>query len=158
MAVQAVTFYMVAYTITTLGAFGVIAVLSRKDGDADRLEDFQGLFFQYPWLGVIFTAMLLSLAGIPLTVGFMSKFFVITAGLHSALWRLVITLLVTSGVSLFYYLRIVVVLFSQPDKGQKIPGLKPTIDYSSGLVLALLAVLLVWLGVGPGPLLALIRF
>jgi NADH-quinone oxidoreductase subunit N len=156
-AVQAVTFYMVAYTITTLGAFGVISVLSHKDGDADRLEDFQGLFFQYPWLGGIFTAMLLSLAGIPLTVGFMGKFFIVATGLHSALWWLVITLLVTSGVSLFYYLRIVVVLFSRSGEGQAVSLLQPSIGFSGGLVLAAMAVLLVWLGIGPGPLLALIH-
>ncbi len=157
MAVQAVTFYMAAYTITTLGAFGVISVLSHKEGDADRLEDFQGLFFQYPWLGGIFTAMLLSLAGIPLTVGFMGKFFIVAAGLHSALWWLVITLLVTSGVSLFYYLRIVVVLFNRPEEGQTISLRQPSIGFSGGLVLAAMAILLVWLGIGPGPLLALIH-
>lgn len=157
MGVQAVTFYMVAYTITTLGAFGVIAVLSHREGDADRLEDFQGLFFQYPWLGGIFTAMLLSLAGIPLTVGFMGKFFIVAAGLHSALWWLVITLLVTSGISLFYYLRIVVVLFSRTVEGQAASLLTPKIGFSGGLVLTVMAVLLVWLGIGPEPLLALIR-
>jgi NADH-quinone oxidoreductase subunit N len=156
-AVQAVAFYMAAYTITTLGAFGVISVLSHKDGDADRLEDFQGLFFQYPWLGGIFTAMLLSLAGIPLTVGFMGKFFIVAAGLNSALWWLVITLLVTSGVSLFYYLRIIVVLFSRPGEGQTVSLRQPIIGFSGGLVLAVMAILLVWLGIGPDALLALIH-
>jgi NADH-quinone oxidoreductase subunit N len=158
MAVQAVTFYMVAYTITTLGAFGVIAVLSQKDGDADRLEDFQGLFFQYPWLGGIFTAMLLSLAGIPLTVGFIGKFFIVAAGLHGALWWLVITLLITSGLSLFYYLRIVVVLFSRPGEDQTVSLPEPAMSFSGGLVLAAMTILLIGLGIGPGPLLALIHF
>ena len=78
--------------------------------------------------------------------------------LHSALWWLVIVLLVTSGVSLFYYLRIVVVLFSRPEEGRKVTLLKPGIGFSGGLVLAAMTILLIWLGVGPGPLLALIRF
>jgi NADH-quinone oxidoreductase subunit N len=157
-AVQAVTFYMTAYTITTLGAFGVISVLSRKDRDADRLEDFQGLFFQHPWIGGIFIAMLLSLAGIPLTVGFMGKFFIVAAGLHSALWWLVITLLITSGVSLFYYLRIVVTLFRRPEDKQAVFLPEPAMGFSGGLVLAAMTILLIWLGIGPGLLLALIHF
>jgi NADH-quinone oxidoreductase subunit N len=157
-AVQSVTFYITAYTIMTLGAFGVIAVLSQKDKDADRLEDFQGLFFRHPWIGGIFTAMLLSLAGIPLTVGFMGKFYVVAAGLHSTLWWLVITLLITSGVSLFYYLRIVVVLFSRPDDTQSVSLLEPAMGFSDGLVLAVMTILLIWLGIGPGPLLLLMHF
>ncbi len=157
-ATQAVAFYMTAYTITTLGAFGVISVLSYKDKDADRLEDFQGLVFQHPWIGGIFIAMLLSLAGIPLTVGFMGKFFIVAAGLHSALWWLVITLLITSGVSLFYYLRIVVALFSRPGDKPAVSLLEPAMGFSGGLVLAAMTILLIWLGIGPGPLLALMRF
>jgi len=157
-AAQAVAFYIAAYTITTLGAFGVISVLSRKDKDADHLEDFQGLIFRHPWIGGIFIAMLLSLAGIPLTVGFIGKFYIVAAGLQSALWWLVIILLVTSGVSLFYYLRIVVALISRPEEGRKVTLLKPGIGFSSGLVLAAMTILLIWLGIGPGPLLALIHF
>jgi NADH-quinone oxidoreductase subunit N len=157
-AEQAVAFYITAYTITTLGAFGVISVLSGKNKDADRLEDFQGLIFRHPWIGGIFIAMLLSLAGIPLTVGFMGKFYIVVAGLYSALWWLVITLLVTSGISLFYYLRIVVTLFSRPGDRQAASALEPATGVSGGLVLTAMTILLIWLGIGPGPLLALIRF
>jgi NADH-quinone oxidoreductase subunit N len=157
-AVQAVAFYITAYTITTLGAFGVISVLSQKERDADRLEDFEGLIFRHPWIGGVFIAMLLSLAGIPLTVGFMGKFYVVTAGLHSTLWWLVITLLVTSGVSLFYYLRIVVVLFSRPGDKQSAFLLEPVMGFSGGLVLAVMTILLIGLGIGPSPLLTLICF
>jgi NADH-quinone oxidoreductase subunit N len=157
-AEQAVAFYITAYTITTLGAFGVITVLSRKDKDADHLEDFQGLIFQHPWIGGIFIAMLLSLAGIPLTVGFIGKFYIVAAGLHSALWWLVITLLITSGVSLFYYLRIIVTLFSRPVDRQTAFLPEPVTGFSGGLVLAAMTLLLIWLGIGPGPLLSLIRF
>ena len=157
-AEQAVAFYITAYTITTLGAFGVISVLSGKNKDADRLEDFQGLIFRHPWIGGIFIAMLLSLAGIPLTVGFMGKFYIVAAGLYGALWWLVITLLVTSGISLFYYLRIVVALFSRPGDRQAGSALEPATGVSGGLVLTAMTILLIWLGIGPGPLLALIRF
>lgn len=157
-AVRATAFYIAAYTITTLGAFAVVSVLSRRQRDADLLTDFQGLAFRCPWLGGIFAAMLLSLAGIPLTVGFIGKFYLVTAGMRGALWWLVITLLVTSGVSLFYYLRIVVVLFSRQEAEG--PGNSPAlvhIGLPDGLVLAAMSALLVWLGIGPGPLLGLIH-
>jgi NADH-quinone oxidoreductase subunit N len=121
------------------------------------MADFQGLAFRFPALGGIFTVMLLSLAGIPLTVGFMGKFYIVTAGMRGGLWWLVLTLLVTSGVSLFYYLRIVVILFSRPGEGQEGVAALPGMGLSDGLVLATMAVLLVWLGIGPGLLLGLIH-
>ena len=157
MAVQAVTFYITAYTVMTLGAFAIVSVLSGRDGDADSLEDFQGLFLRHPWLGGIFIAMLLSLAGIPLTAGFIGKFYLVTAGLDSALSWLVITLVLTSGISLYYYLRIVVVLFKSPDEGQALPDLRPAVGFSGGLVLAAMSIMLIWLGVVPSSLLALIH-
>ena len=83
--VVAVMFYLVQYFITTIGAFGVVTVMSREKCDADSIKDYKGLFFRRPWLSVVFTLLLLSLAGIPLTAGFMGKFLVVTAGLGSAL-------------------------------------------------------------------------
>ena len=156
MAVQAVAFYMTAYSITALGAFGIVAVFSGRQADADRLTDFQGMAFRHPWLGGLFTAMLLSLAGIPLTAGFIGKFYLVAAGLHSALAWLVIVLLLTSGMSLFYYLRIVVTLFSQPAERQADSLHFPAVGVPGGLAIAAVAVLLFWLGIAPGPLLSLL--
>jgi hypothetical protein len=79
---------------------------------ADALEDYRGLFWQRPWLAALLTAMLLSFAGIPLTAGFVGKFYVLTAGVTSALWGLVILLVINSAIGLFYYLRIVVVMYT----------------------------------------------
>ena len=155
LAVQAVTFYVAAYTITTMGAFGVVSILSRREADADHLSDFQGLVYRHPLLGAVFTVMLLSLAGIPLTVGFMGKFYLVAAGLHGDRYGLVITLLVTSGVSLFYYLRIITALFTRAPESKPAPA-QPAVGIPGGLVLAAATLLLFWLGIGPGPLLALI--
>ena len=74
LAVRAVTFYLIAYFVTTLGAFGTVAVLSGPQREADHLDDYRGLFQRRPWLAGVFTAMLLSLAGIPLTAGFIGKY------------------------------------------------------------------------------------
>jgi NADH-quinone oxidoreductase subunit N len=155
---RAVTAYLIAYFVTILGAFGVVAVLSPADRDADRLEDYRGLFWRRPALACTFTGMLLSLAGIPLTAGFVGKFYVLTAGVGAALWPLVLVLVAGSAIGLFYYLRIVVVMFAAPAEGPARDtsagiGLAP----ASGLVLFLLVVLLVWFGVYPAPFLRLIE-
>jgi len=150
-AAEAVTFYLVAYFVTTLGAFGVVSVLSNGERDADALEDYRGLFWRRPALAGIFTLMLLSLAGIPLTAGFVAKFLLVAAGASSALWALVFILIVTSVVGLFYYLRILVALYSPPAEAGE-AGL-PALSRGASYLLVALTVLLVWIGVYPAPLL-----
>jgi len=155
MRVTAVTFYLVAYFITTLGAFGVVTMLSGKERDADAVEDYQGLFRHRPWLALIFSAMLFSLAGIPLTAGFIGKFYIVAAGAGSALWLLVIMLVINSAIGLYYYLRIIVVLYAQP--GHSEVSAVSSLPLTGSLVLVLLTVLLLWLGVYPEPLIEMIH-
>ena len=116
MAIEAVSFYLVAYTVTILAAFGIVTVLSGSERDADDLEDYRGLFWRRPVIAGVFTAALLSLAGIPATIGFLGKFYVLAAGAAATAWPLVIILVVTSVAGLFYYLRIVVALYSAPSE------------------------------------------
>ena len=153
-AAAAAAFYLTAYFITTLGAFGVVTVLSRPERDADRMDDYRGLVWSRPWTAGVFTAMLFSLAGIPLTAGFVGKFYVVAAGVGSALWLAVIALAINSVIGLFYYLRIVVALFSPP--GEESPA-APETSGSGNAVLAVLTVLLIFFGVYPGPLIDIIR-
>jgi len=148
-AVEAVTFYLVAYTVTTLGAFGVVTVLSGSGRDADTLDDYRGLFWRRPLVAGIFTLMLLSLAGIPATMGFLGKFYVLAAGASAAQWSLVIILGMTSTIGLFYYLRILVVLYSAPPERET--SAQPVVP-ASGFVLAVLTALLLWFGMYPAPL------
>jgi NADH-quinone oxidoreductase subunit N len=155
MRVAAVTFYLVAYFITTLGAFGVITVLSGKERDADAMDDYRGLSRRRPWLALIFSAMLFSLAGIPLTAGFIGKFYIVAAGAGSALWPLVITLVVNSAIGLYYYLRIIVAVYAQPAEEEGSP-VSP-LSLTGTLVLAVLTILLLWLGVYPEPLMEMIH-
>jgi NADH-quinone oxidoreductase subunit N len=154
MAAGAVAFYLVAYTVTILTAFGVITVLSTSEADADDLEDYRGLFWRRPVLAGVFTAALLSLAGIPATMGFVGKFYILASGANVSAWPLIIVLVLTSVIGLFYYLRIVVTLFSAaPERQSSLQRL----GWSSAFVLGGLAVLLIWFGVYPAPLLNLIR-
>jgi NADH-quinone oxidoreductase subunit N len=156
-ALTAVGYYLVAYTVTSLGAFGAIAVLSGAERDADTLRDYRGLAWKRPWLTGIFTVMLLSLAGIPLTAGFMGKFYVMAAGVGSALWLMVGTLVLTSVIGLFYYLRIVVTMYATADPSVATVEYPCSPTWTGGFVLAVLTVLLIWWGVYPAPLIALIE-
>lgn len=154
LAVSAAAFYLVAYFVTTLGAFGVVTVLSKKDRDADSMDDYTGLAWRRPWLAGVFTAMLLSLAGIPLTAGFVGKFYVVAAGMGSALWLLVIVLVINSAIGLFYYLRIIVAVYAHPEAET---AARTVLSLSGKAVLAGLTILLIWLGVYPGPVLGIIQ-
>ena len=98
--------------------------------------------------------MLLSLAGIPLTVGFIGKFYLVAAGVSASLWLLVVVLVLTSGIGLFYYLRVVVAIFARPPQA---PAPIAALPFAGGLTLAALTVMLVWLGLLPSPLFELIR-
>jgi len=153
-AVSAAAFYLTAYFVTTLGAFGVVTVLSSRDRDADGMEDYRGLAWRRPWIAAVFTAMLLSLAGIPLTAGFVGKFYVVAAGAGSALWLILFILVINSVIGLYYYLRIVVAIYSRPEIAA--PS-DPPLSRSGSVALTALSLLLVWLGVYPAPMIELIQ-
>jgi NADH-quinone oxidoreductase subunit N len=152
----AVTYYLVAYFVTMLGALGVISVLSVEKREADAMIDYQGLFWQRPWLATVFAASLLSLAGIPLTAGFIGKFYIIAAAIGSTLWWLVFILVVSSGIGLFYYLRIIVAMYKDPPRGVQVTV--PSLSLTDTVALATLTLLLVWLGVYPAPLIHTVQW
>jgi NADH-quinone oxidoreductase subunit N len=154
MAIEAVAFYLVAYTVTMLAALGVVTVLSGSGQDAEDLEGYRGLFWRRPALALVFTGALFSLAGIPATMGFVGKFYVLASGANARAWPLILTLVVTSVAGLFYYLRIVGALYADPTEST---APQPEVSRSAALVLAVLALVLIWLGVYPTPLLNLIR-
>jgi NADH-quinone oxidoreductase subunit N len=153
----AAAFYLVAYFVMTLGAFGVVTLLSERLRDADLLDDYRGLFWRRPTLSLVFTGMLLSLAGIPLTAGFLGKFYIVAAGASAGAWALILILVTTSAIGLFYYLRIVVVLYQQPAASDRAHEPIPLRAPAATLVLAVLTAILVWLGVYPTPLLRVIQ-
>jgi len=154
MASEAVAFYLVAYFITTVGAFGVVTILSDEERDADTLEDYAGLFWRRPVLASIFTLMMLSLAGIPVTAGFLAKFYVVTAGASAGIWALILILVISSVIGLFYYLRIVATLYAR--RPEAAPHAEPH-SIAGRYVLLALTILLIWFGVYPAPLLKVIR-
>ncbi|MBA1234344.1 NADH-quinone oxidoreductase subunit NuoN [Stutzerimonas nitrititolerans] len=159
LAVEAIGVYLVTYVLTTLGAFGVITLMSSpfQGRDADALYEYRGLFWRRPYLTAVLTVMMLSLAGIPLTAGFIGKFYVIASGVESQLWWLLGALIIGSAVGLFYYLRVMVTLYLVE------PGMRrhdAPINWgqrAGGVMLLAISVLAFFLGVYPQPLLELVQ-
>ncbi len=158
MGVEAVSFYLVAYFITTVGAFGILSTLSDHDRDADHMEDYQGLLWKRPWTAAILSAMLLSLAGIPLTAGFIGKFYLIAAGVNTDRWLLVSMLALNSAIGLFYYIRIIAVMFERHEgEEERQDVLHPSVYIISGVTMGMLVALLLWVGVYPEWMMSVIR-
>lgn len=157
--VEAVSFYLVAYFITTTGAFGIVAGLSDKDRDAELIDDYRGLFWKRPWTAAIFTTMLLSLAGIPLTAGFVGKFYIVLAGVNMQQWLLVVMLALNSAIGLYYYIKLIAAMFEQKatDAPVTTEELHPYFYIVSGVTMAMLTAALLWIGIYPNSMVALIR-
>lgn len=175
---EAVIYYLVAYVVTTLGAFAVVGLIaddafrkmyggalsSAAAGKAagrnslpenpsqrdpfDR-EYYRGLFWRSPWLASCLAAMLLSLAGIPLTIGFIGKFYIFAAGVQGQLWLLLAAVVIGSALGLYYYL-ILLLTMAQRDTGETgAPSGEVQIAVSGHAVLIVLTAALLGFGVFP---------
>ncbi len=153
---QAVAFYLVAYFITTLSAFGVITLISTPEHEIEELKDYESLVWRHPILATIFTISLLSLAGIPPSVGLIGKIFIAAAGVQSSLWVLLGSLIVGSVIGVFYYLRIVITMFRPPEEQVESVISLPSIYTTGGVVLSLLTFLIISLGIYPLPIMQII--
>jgi NADH-quinone oxidoreductase subunit N len=142
-----VMFYIFAYALMTMGAFGVLSILeSREDHDVS-IDDIRGLAQERPVLALAMTALLLSLAGIPPTIGFFGKFFLFSAAVKQGFWWLALWGVVGSVISVYYYLRPVVAMYMQDAVSEQ-----PFMDRPmSQFVIVLMAVLVVGFGVFSEP-------
>jgi NADH-quinone oxidoreductase subunit N len=157
MGAEAATFYITIYIITLLGAFGIITLISVPGNETSDITDYQGLFWRKPLLAAVFTVFLLSLAGIPLTAGFIGKYFLLNAGLAKAQWLLSFVLIISSVIGLFYYLRIIVMMMTHDEK--PIPDINPkTGSFIGGVfVLAALGICVICIGISPGWLMDIVK-
>jgi len=146
-------FYLLAYGLTTLGAFAIVTLVRNADGEANQLAQWSGLGRRSPLTAGLFGFFLFSLAGIPLTSGFTGKFAVFNAAVDEGAAALVVVGVVTSAVAAFFYVRVVVAMFfNEP----AVDG--PTVSLPGGFtaaVIALGAVATLVLGVFPQPVLEL---
>jgi NADH-quinone oxidoreductase subunit N len=109
--IASLLFYMLAYTFMNLGAFAVIIVLGRKGEENANIEDFSGLGYKHPLLAVAMCIFMFSLAGIPPLIGFIGKFYIFSAAIKSGFLLLAIIGMINSVISVYYYLRVTVVIY-----------------------------------------------
>ena len=148
----AILFYLAAYALTNLGAFGVIAILGSRERANDDLRDYAGLWHSHPALATLMTFFLLSLGGFPPTAGFIAKWYVFSAAVGSGYYGLAIIGVLSSVVSVFFYLRIVVMMYMTERDARPVPPAVPAMAMAA-LIISLIGVL--YLGVLPSRLIDL---
>jgi NADH-quinone oxidoreductase subunit N len=144
-------FYAITYALMAIGGFGMIILLSRKGYEADRLDDLKGLNQRSPWFAFMMLILMLSMAGVPPTVGFYAKLSVLQAVIHVDMLWLALVAVFFSVIGAFYYIRVIKLMyFDEPESEQP---LVINTDLQIAMSVNGLAVLL--LGLFPGGLLAL---
>ena len=148
LVLEGVSYYLLAYLVASILIFAVLTLLSRLDDqqDLDELPQLQGLFWQHPWLASIMTIAFLSLAGMPITIGFIGKFYLLTLAIKLSAWWLVTSMLIGSAVGLYYYLRVIFTLFAPVKDG--IPQVHGS--YLIKIWIGLITASLIILGILPG--------
>jgi len=145
-AKTAILFYLLTYAVTNLGAFGIIGLLESAERPRDQVRDYAGLWNERPGLAALMTIFLLSLGGFPPFGGFIAKWYVFTAAMEAGYSWLAIIGVLTSVVSVFFYLRIVVMMYMTPAAG---PMSLPAVPRLAGIALVASAVIIFYLGILP---------
>lgn len=142
----AVLFYLLTYGVTNLGAFGIISVIESRERPNDQIRDYAGLWNDHPALAALMTIFLLSLGGFPPMAGFIAKWYVFSAAVKAGYTWLAIIGVLTSVASVFFYLRVVVMMYMTPTG---LPARVPSVPKIAGAALAVSAILIVYLGILP---------
>jgi NADH-quinone oxidoreductase subunit N len=142
----AVVFYLICYVFMNLGAFGVVVVLANRGRDCENIDSFAGLARTRPGLAALMTLFMISLAGIPGTAGFMAKWQIFASAVAAGQVPLAIIGVLTSVVSVYYYLRVPVLMYMR-EPGEDAPRME--IGSSEFIVLAVCAFAVLYLGIVP---------
>jgi len=154
MGQASVLFYLLSYAVTNLGAFGILALLANKANEHDEVRDFAGLWQSKPVLATLLTVFLLSLGGFPPTAGFIGKWYIFAAAVQQGHYTLAIVGVLTSVISVYYYLRIIVMMYmSESAHTEPVAKLSPMA--TAALAMAVAAVF--YLGVYPSGAIELAR-
>ncbi|MBP9035242.1 MAG: NADH-quinone oxidoreductase subunit NuoN, partial [Pseudomonadales bacterium] len=159
LSADAVKVYLLTYMAATLGAFGVLTLLSSpyRGDDAQGLADLRGLFWQRPFLAAVLTLSVLSLAGVPLTAGFIAKFYVIATGVKAGLWWLIAALVAGSAIGIYFYLRVMVTMFLATPGRRRLDAARDWGQHSGGIMTIMLALFTLAVGLYPQPLIDLLQ-
>ncbi len=154
-ALEAVLFYLTTYGFAMLGAFALVSLVRDASGEATSMTHWHGLGRQAPLVGGAFAVFLLSMAGIPLTAGFIGKWAVFTTALSAGAWPVVAVAIASSVVAIFFYVRTIRTLFfAEPDGDSSVAVARPSL-LTVGTVAVCVAAT-VAMGVVPGPVLDIV--
>ncbi|MBK5073947.1 NADH-quinone oxidoreductase subunit NuoN [Budviciaceae bacterium BWR-B9] len=160
LSIETINVYLAGYLFASLGAFGVVSLMSSPytGPDAESLYAYRGLFWHKPILSAVLTVMMLSLAGVPMTLGFIGKFYVIAIGVSADLWWLTVTVVVGSAIGLYYYLRTMVSLYLEAPQERQRDTPSNWALTAGGVVVLLSALAVLFFGLYPEPLIKLARY
>jgi len=132
-------FYLFAYAFMVIGSFAIVTLVSGRGDEDHSLESFRGLSARRPVLALVFTVLLLAQTGVPLTSGFLAKFYVISAAVEGGDYALAILAMVAAVIAAFFYLRLIVVMYmaAPTEEGEEVPAAAPAIPIPVGAGLAL---------------------
>lgn len=146
LAAQAILFYLTAYMLSAVGAFGALSYINRGNNAALTYNDLKGLSSRHPLVAVALSVFMLSLAGFPSTIGFLGKFYIFSGAIEAGYVWLALLGALAAFVSIYYYFRVIAMLYFYPDEQGK-----PVERYTLSLAFILLsAVAVLWGGIGTG--------
>ena len=157
LAVEAAIYYLIAYTATTIAAFGLLTLISCDPSGREniQLQQVSGLFWRQPMLACLMLVALLSLAGIPLTAGFIAKFYLVNAAVSGHHWVLLLALVLGSSIGIYYYLRVIYYMTRRPEEhGAEHETIR---DWRGRILSGLLIACILLLGVAPESLMQYLR-
>ena len=144
-AAPSIIFYLVAYFLSAIGAFGILSYISHWDTERITYEDFQGFSHSHPMLAAMMSVFMLSFAGFPSTIGFLGKFYIFTSAIESGLIWLALLGVLAAFVSIYYYFKVIAMMYFYPQKQTH------TLSFSfTPVVIALVALAVLWGGIGTG--------
>jgi NADH-quinone oxidoreductase subunit N len=142
---SSIIFYLVAYFLAAVGAFGILSYLSHWDTERTTYEDFKGFAHERPILAAMMSIFMLSFAGFPSTIGFLGKFYIFTSAIESGLTWLAVLGVLAAFVSIYYYFKVIAMMYFYPQQERY------TLAFSlTPVVLGIVALAVLWGGIGTG--------
>jgi NADH-quinone oxidoreductase subunit N len=144
MAAPAIMFYLIAYFLSSVGAFGILSFIASQSKRQMTYDDFKGFAQKRPYMAIMMSIFMLSLAGFPSTIGFLGKFYIFTSAIESGQILLAGLGILIAFISVYYYFKLIAVMyFYTSDAPQKIFPVN-----ISTIVIAIMALLVIWGGIG----------
>jgi len=143
-AAPAIMFYLIAYFLSAAGSFGILSFIASQSKHQMRYEDFKGFAQEHPYMAIMMSIFMLSLAGFPSTIGFLGKFYIFTSAIESGQILLAGLGIITAFISVYYYFKLIAMMYFYPSdaKQKKLP------IGTSTMVIVMMALIVVWGGIG----------